>query len=67
MRTVARAVFCAGTLLAAIAPVLEVLLVAGVVQAVGKAVMMPLLMTSCPATHRLTPLRAAATGLLAPS
>jgi DHA2 family lincomycin resistance protein-like MFS transporter len=39
-------VFCAGTLLAALAPVFSVLLVARVVQATGTAVMMPLLMTT---------------------
>ena len=39
-------VFCAGTLLAAVAPVFSVLIVARVVQAVGTAVMMPLLMTT---------------------
>ena len=38
--------FCAGTLLAAVAPVFSVLIVARVVQAVGTAVMMPLLMTT---------------------
>ncbi|WP_435771229.1 MDR family MFS transporter [Nocardioides sp. SYSU DS0651] len=38
--------FCAGTLLAAVAPVFEVLLVARVIQAGGTAVMMPLLMTT---------------------
>ena len=39
-------VFCAGTLLAALAPVFPVLLAARVVQATGTAVMMPLLMTT---------------------
>jgi len=39
-------VFCAGTLLAALAPVFSVLLVARVIQATGTAVMMPLLMTT---------------------
>ncbi len=38
--------FSAGTLLAAVAPVYEVLLVARVIQASGTAVMMPLLMTT---------------------
>jgi DHA2 family lincomycin resistance protein-like MFS transporter len=38
--------FAAGTLLAAVAPIFEVLLVARVVQAAGTAVMMPLLMTT---------------------
>lgn len=38
--------FCAGTLLAAVAPTFAVLLVARVVQAAGTAVMMPLLMTT---------------------
>lgn len=42
----AMAVFCAGTLLAALAWVFPVLLVARVVQATGTAVMMPLLMTT---------------------
>lgn len=42
----AMAVFCAGTLLAAVAPVFPVLLAARVVQAGGTAVMMPLLMTT---------------------
>lgn len=42
----AMATFCAGTALAAVAPVFEVLLVARVVQAAGTAVMMPLLMTT---------------------
>lgn len=42
----AMAVFCAGTLLAALAPVFPVLLAARVVQACGTAVMMPLLMTT---------------------
>jgi DHA2 family lincomycin resistance protein-like MFS transporter len=42
----AMTVFCAGTLLAAVAPVFPVLLVARVVQAGGTAVMMPLLMTT---------------------
>jgi MFS family permease len=39
-------VFLAGTTLAAVAPVFEVLLVGRVVQAAGTAVMMPLLMTT---------------------
>jgi DHA2 family lincomycin resistance protein-like MFS transporter len=43
---VAMTVFCAGTLLAALAPVFPVLLAARVVQASGTAVMMPLLMTT---------------------
>ncbi len=43
---VAMATFCAGTALAAVAPVYEVLLAARVVQAGGTAVMMPLLMTT---------------------
>lgn len=38
--------FCAGTLLAAVAPAFEVLLVARGIQATGTAVMMPLLMTT---------------------
>ena len=38
--------FCAGTLLAAVAPVFPVLLAARVIQASGTAVMMPLLMTT---------------------
>jgi MFS transporter, DHA2 family, lincomycin resistance protein len=42
----AMGVFCAGTLLAAVAPVFPVLLAARVVQAGGTAVMMPLLMTT---------------------
>jgi DHA2 family lincomycin resistance protein-like MFS transporter len=42
----AMVVFCAGTLLAALAPVFSVLLAARVVQATGTAVMMPLLMTT---------------------
>ena len=42
----AMATFCAGTLLAALAPVFPVLLAARVVQACGTAVMMPLLMTT---------------------
>ena len=42
----AMVVFCAGTLLAALAPAFWVLLVARVVQASGTAVMMPLLMTT---------------------
>ncbi|MFC4785265.1 MDR family MFS transporter [Nocardioides sp. MAHUQ-72] len=42
----AMAVFCAGTLIAALAPVFWVLLVGRVVQASGTAVMMPLLMTT---------------------
>lgn len=42
----AMATFCAGTLIAALAPTFEVLLVARVVQAGGTAVMMPLLMTT---------------------
>lgn len=42
----AMAVFCAGTLLAALAPTFGVLLAARVVQATGTAVMMPLLMTT---------------------
>src|ERR1700710_1313077 len=42
----AMTVFCAGTLLAALAPAFPVLLGARVVQASGTAVMMPLLMTT---------------------
>lgn len=42
----AMTVFCAGTLLAALAPAFPVLLAARVVQASGTAVMMPLLMTT---------------------
>jgi DHA2 family lincomycin resistance protein-like MFS transporter len=42
----AMALFCAGTLVAAVAPGLPVLIVARVIQAVGTAVMMPLLMTT---------------------
>ena len=42
----AMTVFCAGTLLAALAPAFPVLLAARVVQAGGTAVMMPLLMTT---------------------
>ena len=42
----AMAVFCTGTLLAALAPTFPVLLAARVVQAGGTAVMMPLLMTT---------------------
>jgi DHA2 family lincomycin resistance protein-like MFS transporter len=42
----AMGVFCAGTLLAALAPSFAVLLVARVVQACGTAVMMPLMMTT---------------------
>jgi DHA2 family lincomycin resistance protein-like MFS transporter len=42
----AMTVFCAGTLLAALAPTFPVLLGARVVQATGTAVMMPLLMTT---------------------
>jgi DHA2 family lincomycin resistance protein-like MFS transporter len=42
----AMAVFCAGTLLAALAPVFWVLVAGRVVQAAGTAVMMPLLMTT---------------------
>lgn len=42
----AMATFCAGTLLAALAPGFAVLLVARVVQAAGTAVMLPLLMTT---------------------
>src|SRR6188768_997071 len=43
---IAMTVFCAGTLLAAVAPTFPVLLGARVVQAGGTAVMMPLLMTT---------------------
>jgi len=43
---VAMTTFCAGTLLAALAPTFAVLLAARVVQATGTAVMMPLLMTT---------------------
>ena len=42
----AMSLFAVGTLLAAIAPGFEVLLVARVIQAVGTAIMMPLLMTT---------------------
>src|SRR3954453_11716302 len=42
----AMTVFCAGTLVAALAPTFHVLLAARVVQAGGTAVMMPLLMTT---------------------
>ena len=42
----AMTVFCAGTLISALAPVFPVLLAGRVVQAVGTAVMMPLLMTT---------------------
>jgi DHA2 family lincomycin resistance protein-like MFS transporter len=42
----AMTVFCAGTLLAAVAPAFEVLLLGRIVQAAGTAVMMPLLMTT---------------------
>jgi DHA2 family lincomycin resistance protein-like MFS transporter len=42
----AMAVFCAGTLLAALAPTFGVLVAARVVQAAGTAIMMPLLMTT---------------------
>ena len=42
----AMAVFCAGTLIAALAPVFWVLLLGRIVQASGTAVMMPLLMTT---------------------
>jgi DHA2 family lincomycin resistance protein-like MFS transporter len=44
--TVAMATFLTGTLLAALAPAFEVLLVARSIQAAGTAVMMPLLMTT---------------------
>jgi len=44
--TLAMTVFCAGTLLAALAPTYAVLLGARIVQASGTAVMMPLLMTT---------------------
>jgi DHA2 family lincomycin resistance protein-like MFS transporter len=44
--TASMALFSAGTLLAALAPGFEVLLVARVVQASGTAIMMPLLMTT---------------------
>lgn len=44
--TVAMLTFCAGTLLAALAPVFWVLVAGRVVQAAGTAVMMPLLMTT---------------------
>lgn len=43
---VAMATFCTGTLLCAVAPVFDVLLVGRVIQASGTAVMMPLLMTT---------------------
>ena len=42
----AMSLFCAGTLLATVAPGLEVLVLARVVQASGTAIMMPLLMTT---------------------
>lgn len=42
----AMATFCAGTLLAGLAPTFEVLILARVVQAGGTAVMLPLLMTT---------------------
>jgi DHA2 family lincomycin resistance protein-like MFS transporter len=42
----AMTIFCAGTLLAALAPTFPVLLAARIVQATGTAVMMPLLMTT---------------------
>jgi DHA2 family lincomycin resistance protein-like MFS transporter len=44
--TTAMATFCVGTLVCALAPTFEVLLVGRVVQAGGTAVMMPLLMTT---------------------
>ena len=44
--TTAMTVFCVGTLVAALAPAFPVLLAGRVVQAVGTAVMMPLLMTT---------------------
>ncbi|WP_370248043.1 DHA2 family efflux MFS transporter permease subunit [Nocardioides sp.] len=44
--TTAMSTFCAGTLLAALAPTFEILLAARIVQAMGTAVMMPLLMTT---------------------
>ncbi len=44
--TVAIGVFCAGTLMAALAPAFWVLVVARIVQACGTAVMLPLLMTT---------------------
>ncbi len=44
--TTAMTVFCAGTLLSAVAPTFAVLLAGRVVQAAGTAVMMPLLMTT---------------------
>ncbi len=44
--TLAMLTFCAGTLLAAVAPVFWVLVAGRVVQAAGTAVMMPLLMTT---------------------
>ncbi|HET7688799.1 MAG TPA: MDR family MFS transporter [Nocardioidaceae bacterium] len=44
--TTAMVTFCAGTLLAALAPTFAVLLIGRVVQASGTAVMMPLLMTT---------------------
>ncbi len=46
MFLLAMTLFCAGTLLATVAPGLEVLVVARVVQACGTAIMMPLLMTT---------------------
>ncbi|MGA8845709.1 MAG: DHA2 family efflux MFS transporter permease subunit [Nocardioides sp.] len=42
----AMAVFCTGTLLAALAPTFSVLLIARIIQAGGTAIMMPLLMTT---------------------
>ncbi|MGA8256700.1 MAG: MDR family MFS transporter [Nocardioides sp.] len=42
----AMAVFCAGTLMCALAPTFELLLLGRIVQAAGTAVMMPLLMTT---------------------
>lgn len=42
----AMAVFCLGTLIAAVAPAFSVLLLGRIVQAMGTAVMMPLLMTT---------------------
>ncbi len=48
--TAAMGVFCAGTLLAAVAPAFWVLVAARVVQACGTAVMLPLLMTTLMST-----------------
>jgi DHA2 family lincomycin resistance protein-like MFS transporter len=52
---IAMTVFCAGTLLATVAPTFPVLLGARVVQAGGTAVMMPLLMTTLMTSSRARP------------